>query len=471
MNINHISSTAKVEIPGENNIHHVPQTRRINQETLIEPGEELPTYRQPDTLPQLLKEGVDKFRIEEEKNLFLLSTLTVCSGLFTNMYGTYRQSKNYPNLFLLVEAPPASGKSAMLYSRKLIKKIHDKVMHASVKEKEEYERKVKALRKSDSDLPPPRPPFKVVLIPANSSGSKFISHLADNQYGDIPSILIESEIDTLTNAIGNEWGNFSDVLRCAFQNETVGMSRRKDNEYIEIHSPKLAVALSGTMNQVKKLINNSEDGLFSRFLVYSLDTGIQWSDVSPCQDCINLTDFFDMQADEYRQCYEYISKKPYEVKLTDEQWKTLNEDFGNELSYVAAFGDPNLSGVIKRHGLMVFKVCMTLTGFRIYEGKIESDVVECKQEDFETAMYLVKKSLGASKEMFQQLPGGGSKQSNGKGSPLYRQLPDEFTYTDAIGLTESLGVADRTIERHLKQLVKEGLLIQPERGKYKKLSD
>lgn len=270
----------------------------------------------------------------------------------------------------------------MLYSRKLMKKIHDQVMVVSIKEREEYERNIKALRKVGGDLLPPRPPFKVVLIPANSSGSKFIIHLADNQDGDIPSILIESEIDTLTNAIGNEWGNFSDVLRCAFQNETVGMSRRKNNEYIEVNSPKLTVALSGTMNQVKKLINNSEDGLFSRFLVYSLDTGILWSDVSPCQGYINLTDFFDMQAEEYLQFYEYISKKPYEVRLTDEQWKVLNEDFGNELSYIAAFGDPNLSGLIKRHGLMVFKVCMTLTGFRIYEGKIESDVVECKQEDF-----------------------------------------------------------------------------------------
>lgn len=465
-----ISSTSPVEISGENITPNIP-LRRINQEILSEPGEELPTFRQSDTLPQLLKEGVEKFRAEEEKTLFLLSTLTVCSGLFTNVYGTYRQSKNYPNLFLLVVAPPASGKSVMLYSRKLMKKIHDKVMHASVKEKEEYEKKVKALRKGDSDLLPPRPPFKVVLLPANSSGSKFISHLADNQQGDIPSILIESEIDTLTNAVGNEWGNFSDVLRCAFQNETVGMSRRKDNEYIEVSSPKLAVALSGTMNQVKKLINNSEDGLFSRFLVYSLSTGTQWSDVGPCQGCINLTDFFDMQADEYLQMYEYISKKNYEVRLTEEQWKALNEDFANELSYATTFGDPNISGLIKRHGLMVFKMCMTLTGFRIYEGKIELDVVECKQEDFETAMYLVKRSLEASKGLFQQLPGGGSKQSNSKSNLLYRQLPDEFTHYEAIRFTESLGVADRTIERHLKQLVTEGLLIQPERGKYKKVSD
>lgn len=85
-------------------------------------------------------------------------------------------------------------------------------------------------------------------------------------------------------------------------------------------------------------------------------------------------------------------------------------------------------------------------------------------------MYLVKKSLGASKEMFQQLPGGSSKQRSGKSSLLYGLLPDEFTYTDAIGLAEKLSVADRTIERYLRQLVNERFLIQPERGKYKKVS-
>jgi hypothetical protein len=149
---------------------------------------------------------------------------------------------------------------------------------------------------------------------------------------------------------------------------------------------------------------------------------------------------------------------------------SLNDDFGSELSYVTAFGNPNTSGLIKRHGLMVFKMCMTLTAFRIFEEKNESDIVECKQEDFETAMYLVKNSLDASKELFQQLPGGGSKQSSSRSSSLYGLLPDEFTYTDAIGLAEKLSVVDRTIERHLKQLLKEGLLIQPERGKYRKVS-
>lgn len=458
---------ATAEILGEN-IEH--PSLDISKEHNHEQDADTPTFRQSDTLPQLLKEGVEQFRTKEEKTLFLLSTVTVCSGLFTNTYGTYKQSKNYPNLFLLVVAPPASGKSVMLYSRKLIKRIHEKVMQASLKEKEEYERKVKTLRRPGNDQLPPRPPFKAVLIPANCSGSKFISHLADNQHGDIPSILIESEIDTLTNAMGNEWGNFSDVLRCTSQNETVGMSRRKDNEYIEVNSPKLAVALSGTLNQVKKLINNSEDGLFSRFLVYNLDTDIQWSDVSPCQGCINLTDFFEKQADEYLELNEFISKKHYEITLTEEQWAKLNEDFGSELSYATAFGNPNTSGLIKRHGLMLFKVCMTLTAFRIFEEKNESDIVECKHEDFETAMYLVKNSLDASKELFQQLPGGGSKQSNAKSNQLYRQLPDEFTYSDAIKLAESLGVADRTIERHLKRLVIEGLLTQPERGKYRKVS-
>lgn len=85
MNKSQITSASTVDILG---IHPIPQISRKDQEKIVESEEELPTFRQSDTLPQLLKEGVGKFRTEEEKTLFLLSTLTVCSGLFTNMYGT-----------------------------------------------------------------------------------------------------------------------------------------------------------------------------------------------------------------------------------------------------------------------------------------------------------------------------------------------------------------------------------------------
>lgn len=128
-------------------------------------------------MPVLLRKGAEQFKPEEEWRLFTLSTIAVTSGLLTKVSGVYDQKRVYPNLFLFVIAPPASGKSVMLYSKLLVKKIHETILDASKKAKQEYDRKVKLLKKADNE-PPPLPPFQVVLIPANCSGSKLIQHLA-----------------------------------------------------------------------------------------------------------------------------------------------------------------------------------------------------------------------------------------------------------------------------------------------------
>jgi uncharacterized protein DUF3987 len=427
----------------------------------------LPTIRHTDNLPILLKKGIEKFREEFEKDLFLFSTLTVCSGLLTKVSGIYRQEKAYPNLFLLVVAPPASGKSAMMHSRRLISKIHDRKYKEAKQLKAEYERKLRERGRRSNAPAPEKPRFNVVLIPANCSSSKIISHLADNQTDDCPSVLIESEIDTLTIAQSNEWGNFSDILRKAFHNEPVSQSRKTGDEYIEVTSPKLAVALSGTLNQVKTLINNSEDGLYSRFLVYAIDSGGLWFDVSPCDTCPNLTEVFEEQADEYHDFWEFISKEPFEVLLTQDQWVILNTAYKSKLSEIKEYVNPNCTGLVKRHGIMLFKLCLVLTAFRKYERKLMGKEMICQKEDFETALYLAGQSLEHSLNIFEQLPGG-NKQAHDAKNKIYDRLLPRFTYSEAVEIGHSLQISDRTVERYLKSLIKRGALVQPERGKYQK---
>lgn len=416
-------------------------------------------------LPQLIREGVDKFKTEKEQLLFLYSTLTVCSGLLTNVKGEYDQKTVYPNLFLLVVAPPASGKSTMLFSEILVKKIHEKKVKDSRKAIEDYNRKIKA----GGNVEGVQPPFNVVLIPANTSSSKILNHLADNEKSNTPSIIIESEIDTLVNALKQEWGNFSDTIRKVWHNEPVRSSRKGSNEYIELNSSKLALALSGTFNQVQKLIPNTEDGLYSRFLVYQLKGRSQWRDVSPCPDSVNLSDYFEQQAIEYLAFWEYISERTIEVLFTKEQWDRTNDVF-HELH--SAVEEPELVGLVFRHGLMLYKISMVLTTFRIFEEKSESDVVECRPEDFETAMYLVKRSLSDSMELFSLLPRGGKKPIDRR-DVFFSKLPDEFETTKAIQIlsAEQGAPKQRTIEQWLEMWVKEGSLIRPERGKYKKTAD
>jgi hypothetical protein len=436
-------------------------------------GGNVPHFRIAATLPQLLKEGVEQFKTEKQQMLFLYSVLTVSSGLLTRVKGEYDQKTVYPNLFLLVVAPPASGKSTMMFSETVLGEIHEKVYADSRKAIADYEKKVKAAKQKGEEANLAKLPFNVVLIPANTSSSKIISHLADNDINNTPSVIIESEIDTLANALKNEWGNFSDTLRKGFHNESVRLSRKIDDSYFEVKSPKLAVALSGTMNQVKKLIPTTEDGLYSRFLVYLLQSDRQWRDVSPCAGCINLNDFFKDQAKEYLAFWEYISKRSIVVKLTEEQWRQINDVFKDFHKEEVSNEENESVGLIVRHGVMLYKVCMVLTAFRIYEERNDTGTVICRKEDFETAMQLVKLSLGASKELFSQLPGAGKKIIDRR-EYYFKKLPAEFETNEAIQTLSTNGEGApkrRTIELWLEEWVKEGLLVKPERGKYKKNAD
>ena len=424
------------------------------------------------SLPKLLKEGIEQFKTEEQQMLFLYSVLTATSGLLTRVKCVYDQKNICPNMFLLVVAPPASGKSTMMFSEVVLSDIHEKVYSDSRKAIVDYEKKVKATKQTEEESHLSKPPFNVVLIPANTSSSKMIGHLADNDKCNIPSVIIESEIDTLVNSFKNEWGNFSDTLRKGFHNEPVRLSRKTVDEYIEVKSPKLAVVLSGTMSQVKKLIPTTEDGLYSRFLVYQLEGNQQWRDVSPCHGCVNLNDFFKGQAKDYLAFWEFVSQRAISVNFTKEQWCKINDVFNNFHKEGIINEESESIGLVLRHGVMFCKICMVLTAFRIYEDKIEANTVICREEDFETAMQLVKHSLEASKKLFSQLPGAGKK-IHGRRDEFYNQLPNEFETNEAIQiLTISEGAPKRrTIEQWLEKWVTDKYLVKPEKGKYKKNAD
>ena len=417
-------------------------------------------------LPTLLKLGVEELKGDKEKDLFTISALVALSGVMTKIKGVYRQREYYPNLFFMVLASAASGKGVMMYAKELVQDIHEHFVNDSKKVQAEFRHTLKSKKASTIKSVPP---FKVAIIPANCSSSKLMQHLSDNS-PDTPQIMIESEMDTLSTATASEWGNFSDVLRKVFQNEPATISRRgNNNEFLEVASPKMSVLLSGTMGQIFKLINNDEDGLYSRFMVMSLSNDPIWNNVGPCPDCTNLTQFFREQAKEYFKLWDFISKKELFVELTPGQWEIINS-FGNTKNREVHedYGD-NASSIVKRHGLMFFKLCMILTGIRKYENKVSADSMICRQDDFDTAFYLINKSLESSLEIFDLLPKLKSPQSTKSEMRLLEILPEKFQRSDAIEIGKKFKIGERTTDRVIRKLLKDNRLSQPKMGEYLKV--
>lgn len=103
------------------------------------------------------------------------------------------------------------------------------------------------------------------LISGNNTGTGILQNIMD---ANGTGLICETEADTISAAIGSEYGHWSDTLRKAFDHDRLSYNRRTDQEYREVKKSYLSVLLSGTPAQVKPLIPSTENGLFSRQLFY-----------------------------------------------------------------------------------------------------------------------------------------------------------------------------------------------------------
>jgi hypothetical protein len=420
----------------------------------------LPAHLPCRQLPTLLEKSVKAFNNIDEQELFTYTSIVSLSGILPNVSGVYAGNIVYPNMFLMVLAPAASGKGIMSHARELLKPVHELYLQESREKLSEYNRIPRKLR-GDA------PPFKIVFLPANSSSSKMIDHLSTNGT-DTPLILFETEMDTLTITNATEFGNYSDILRKVFQNEPVSQSRRMNNEYLEIEKPKLAAVISGTPGQLFKFINNREDGLLSRFLVMNYKNTEGWRNVSPCPTCINLTKHFKNLSKQFLEFYLSISKEEFEVTLTKKQWKRVNSYGEENYNKIVEIYGESATAIIKRHNLILFKICMVLTSLRKYEEKNNACKMVCRDQDFLTALFLVNKSMFAGLNIYEALPREKTPNLNQNKEVLFQSLGDTFLRADALSLAKSLLISERSTDRYLKDFLHRGFLNQLEKGKYEK---
>jgi hypothetical protein len=427
-----------------------------------------------ELMPEIIKQGALAFSDPRERDIFFTGALSILSGCLPNVAGTYDQQLVYPNLFTFIISPPASGKSALKYSRELGHKIQQELLASSIEKQKTYQKdlhsyKIRSRKKNCNvqEEPPVPPRFKVFYIPANSSNAKILSHLQDNGGS---GVICETEADTMGKILKQEWGSYSDMLRKAFHHETITCSRKTNNEYLEISNPRLSVALTGTPSQISGLISSAQDGLFSRFLFYVFKTGSAWHDVSPKPGKPSLSVTFSYISNNIYNIILYNKEREMTFLLTQNQWETLNESFSNMLSNVTTFTSENAAGVVKRLGLLLYRIAMIFTAFRKYEGKSEETERYCSDEDFFLALRLSRIYLQHSLIMFNSLPKEEAKivfsEAPNK-EAFFHALPKTFSRSQAItiGLEHNLGT--RTIDGLLKKLL-ESKLKKVSNGMYQK---
>lgn len=414
-----------------------------------------------DALPDILKKVTENFS-GREKDIVLTSALGVLSSVIPNVYGNYASNTAYPNLYTIFSAPPASGKGVMMKSRILAEKVHQKILEESLNQwnKMEDDSKPKEESKSRSNNA-----AIIKIVPANISSSELYSYM--NKIDD-GLLIIESEADTLSNMLGNDWSNYSDVLRKSFHHETISMSRKGDGLYINVSSPKLSIVLSGTPAQLKPLINSEENGLLSRFLVYYFDEINNFRNPFANSE-IDVNKIFDEQAKEALKIYNALKDREEELEFvfTPRQQILFHKFFHIKQNSILNTTDTASSFVssIHRMGLIVFRICMILSVYRSPNVLASIKELECSDADFILGLRLMNVYFEHSLSNFRNIEKYGFSQND---EELLASLPKNFTREEMLEIGEEFGIPKRTLDDKLRQWTAKKILIKEKRGQYKK---
>ena len=433
----------------------------------------LPTF--PDEiytdLPGLLQKVVAKSNSPEDRDLLLLGSLVVISACLPKVYGIYAEREVYPNLFLFVTAQASAGKGRLTLCRKLVDPIHKALREVSKLEFEEYQRNLTeyAATKNKAETERPKePPVKMLVIPANNSATGLFQILNDNNGS---GLMFETEGDTLALTFKSEHGNYSDGFRKAFHHETISYNRRKDREFVEIQNPRLSALLSGTPKQVSTLIPSAENGLFSRFIFYFMNVRPVWNDVFANSSDQTLDSYFNHLGMQFFDLYKHLEyqSEPIRFCLTSGQQQAFNAYFTQtQNQYLCLYGADYLA-TVRRLGLITFRMAMILTALRIMDdGDIHSPLV-CRDNDFNTALSMVKILVLHAAQVFQQLPSEAvTTAPKNQKQQFLDELPKEFCRKDYLTVANKLGIPDKTAEKHIKRFSVNGLIIHFAHDKYKK---
>jgi len=414
------------------------------------------------------------FTDQRERDVFFTGALSILSGCLPNVSGVYAQQTVFPNLFSFIIAPAASGKGALKFAKILADPYQESVLEQSNQDKSIYEAELaqykveqRNRKKDDTETPeePVKPPFKVVFIPANTSYAAILQHIQQNEG---KGIICETEADSMGAVFKQDWGGYSDMLRKAFHSETISVSRKTDNEYVIIKEPKISVALSGTPGQVANIIASAEDGLFYTFKVEQL-----WKDVSPFGNTLNLNDHFEALSQNVLEMINFLEANPTQIHLSKEQWQTVNYTGQQWLTEVTTFTAEEAGSVVKRLGLILYRICMILSTLRKFDNGDCTENVTCTDEDFEMALLIANVYLQHSLLMYNNLPKkeetGVFKGANNK-KQFFEALPQNFKREEAILIGKKYQLKDRSIDNLLKSLLGSHLT-QPSYGHYQKTTD
>ncbi len=446
--------------------------------------------------PHLLSEARRRGKTPTQRDVLLIASIAAigaCMGKTVRC--AYGGKLHSPCLQLFIIAPPASGKGVLSFVRKFVELPHREIRRQVEKQQNAYRQEKAAyesMGKKRNEAEPPQPPKnRLFIIPGNNTGTGILQNLIDSN-GE--GIIFETEADTVSTAIGSDYGHWSDTLRKAFDHDPLSYNRRTDREYRETDRSYLTVILSGTPAQVSPLIPSAENGLFSRQLFYYMPAVRTWQDQFEWSEK-DVSAAFEALSQEWKGQLDLLRQHGvYDLLLTAEQKAAFNKLFESLFREVFRTGGEEMASSVTRLAVIICRILSVIAVLRMLEAgeprnghpllrpspDIQADnlrdgiitrwEVEVTDADFRAVLALVRPFYRHAMHILSFLPSSElSRRSSSDRLAFFSLLPESFTRAEVMEIADRIGLNRNTADSWLRRLKKDGLIRQGEEiGTYRK---
>ncbi|WP_339695872.1 DUF3987 domain-containing protein [uncultured Marixanthomonas sp.] len=421
-------------------------------------------------LPSFFREAIGPFE-KEYRTMMTLAFITVLGSVTKNVFTNFRRDRLYPNLYTVIIAPPASGKSLIKWARKLIMPVEDFLNKRSEGFAKSYEHDLELVNNGEmnkSELGK-EPPYVLHLIPTDITSAMWIKQISDN---DGEGLMYDTEIDGLVESNSGNLRSFTDYLRKAYEGEPLSLMRKTDRERILVNEGKMSMLISGTPGQFTKLIPDAENGLFSRIVPCKFSGKNEWQNVFE-PDEFDLQSHFESLSKRVLKYYMHLDSFPEPIKfsLSNEQKIKLDKVFSKRLKKINYEAGLDGRATVMRLGAITVKIAMILTMFRRFENDEVFNQNPCHTDDFNSSLKISEIVLSHVLSTLKMMKDEKIENSyRGKKRDYFYALPITFTYRESQNIAEELGINLKTAEKWIYSFRNKGFLINPEKGHYKKVA-
>lgn len=452
-----------------------------------DPNQPLPTFPEANW-PKILLLIMSYATSPTQRDVMLLGALTaIGASMERYVRCPYAGKLQSPCLQSFIVAPSASGKGILSLIRLLVEPIHDEIRQQVATEVKAYKKEKAAydvMGKERSKVEAPQmPKNRMFLISGNNTGTGILQNIMD---ANGTGLICETEADTISAAIGSEYGHWSDTLRKAFDHDRLSYNRRTDQEYREVKKSYLSVLLSGTPAQVKPLIPSTENGLFSRQLFYYMHGIWAWINQFESGEADLEAIFTDIGLEWKKQLDLMKTHGVHTLRLTDEQKQEFNTLFSDLFFRSGLANDNEMSSSIARLAVNTCRIMAEVAMIRalecdqpyqfknssihlltpdkeiatdnIKDGIITRWDVTITAEDFKAVLELVIPLYRHATHILSFLPSTEVKhRANADRDALFEAMGNQFTRAQLSEQATIMKIKPNTAFGWLNRLIKKGL--------------